>query len=1003
MADNDDSILNKRPNSLDRIGSSKSSSGRYSNDLLLMEQRSRIETLEMQKLRRQINDMHREREEVMRQVARVRGGAEQPTESLFRSLGLPAPQARAAMNIPAENLISAVVRQSSQYERQFGARSQDLSSQYEQKQQERQAVAARMFEQNTISRVANPRAGMRTAAADESLSAMIESYATSGTPHRLARGLERISRSRETAGMRLAEAAKDVQTPEGRAQYIQLEREYQEKLRKEHALEEATRLSEKKRSELETISGRGQRTVESIMEKRGELDIRAGVQKGQFGSIRDIQQSLKSAEDAFVAAMNRFNKELSETQKVSDETAKALKDANSELEKQKTIVNEAGSGRGGGGRRGGFMTAAGVLDVAGRVADFASYAGVGLQSEQMNMRIQAAGMMNQKYGDLFAASQGDMAALRRVSENQFARSAEYGSVYGNRATGLGYVGAGIDVASGAAAGAATLATGGVPWSISGGLVVGNLVAGAQKGARMYSGVTGAEAALSAGAQYRQLLDTVNAVPDAARQSFFDYRMQSFRGMMGAGSGLSGLYSAATSRQTIEGLSALGVTPTEQAGLFGAGVRGVGPSFMRDPNAAAQMVTRAGEVQAAGVMSAQSYMQRVGQMTTLGGGQKDVEEILASAVERGVNDAKSLEGIMDLAQAISRDSAAKGIGAITEVQRGLSFGLGQYKDLPIDESLKRGLVGYQQQEAADRMKRAGSRLGYESMEAISAITSKIPGTTTLGAGMLINTDVREMKAAYRQYEQYLKPGVKVPDFVYKALPQGLLELFVDPKTGLGRGDKYLQTAQNAVSFMGVSGLFAAGLNRGASAADITDALKTADISKLSPAAKMQFGRISAGTAGLMAGEEARSGLAPLQPLTGEAGAAQLATIAQATGQSGQVMQAQKMLGEYAPMSLISQVMSTAARTADVEQAGKDAAQAGEKMTIDTSKFDESVVKFSTAVDKLTEAVRPLGMKGSYDVKAGSSQLDAVYLLMNRLTGAGGIPLNPAVLDRIKPGS
>lgn len=961
MADNDDSILNKRPNSLDRIGSSKSASGRYSNDLLLMEQRSRIETLEMQKLRQQINDMYREREEVMRQVARVRGGAEQPTESLFRSLGLPAPQARAAMGIPAENLISAVVRQSSQYEKQFGVRSQDLASQYEQKQQERQAVAARLFEQHVISRVANPRAGMRTAATDESMSAMVESYASSGTPNKLARGLERISRSRETAGMRLAEAAKDVQTPEGRAQYIQLEREYQEKLRKEHALEEATRLSEKKRSELETISGRGQRAVESIMERRGELDIRTGVQKGQFGSMKDIQQNLKSAEDAFIAAMNRFNQELSQTQKVSDETSKALKDANTELEKQRTIASEAGGGRGGrgGGRRGGFMTAAGVLDVTGRVADFASYAGVGLQSEQMNMRIQAAGMMNQKYGDLFAASQGDMAALRRVSENQFARSAEYGSVYGGRASGLGYVGAGIDVAAGAAAGAATVATGGVPWSISGGLVVGNLISGAQKGARVAAGVTGAEAELNAGAQYRQLLDTVNAVPDTARQALFDYRMQSFRGMLGAGSGLSNLYSAATSRQTVEGLSALGVTPAEQAGLFSTGVRGIGPSFMRDPNAAAQMVTRAGEVQAAGVMSAQSYMQRVGQMTTLGGGQKDVEEVLASAVERGVNDAKSLEGIMDLAQAISRDSATKGIGAITEVQRGLSFGLERYKDLPIDESLKRGLVGYQQQDVVNRIKAGGSRLGFEAMNFISTLTSEIPGMTTFGAGKLTGKDPREMEAVYRQYKDRLQPGKIVSDADIAALGD-YASLFVDP-SGRGRGRAGLDVAKAAATIMPLDAMFAANVIPSGERSKVMDAIKTGDISKLSNQTKLLAGGLISGAAGISGqGYQIPTTPTPLQPLTGEAGAAQLAAIAQATGQSGQVLQAQKMLGETAPMSLISQVMSTAARTADVEQAGKEAAQAGEKMSIDTSKFDESVVKFSTAVDKLTEAVRPLGM-------------------------------------------
>lgn len=991
MADNDDSIMNKRPNSLDRIGSTKSVSSRYPSDLLLMEQRSRIETLEMQKLRQQINDMYREREELMRQVGRVRGGAEQPTESLFRSLGLPAPQARAAMSIPAENLIAAVTRQSGQYEKQFSTRAQELTSQYEQKQQERQAVASRMFEQHVISRVAHPRAGMRPGGqVDESLSAMIEAYATSGTPQSLARGMERISRSRETAGMRLAEAAKNVQTPEGKAYYIELEREYQEKLRKEHALEEASRVSQRRRSELETISGRGQRTVESIMERRGELEIRAGVQKGQFGSMKDIQQNLKSAEDAFISAMSRFNNELAQTQKVSDETAKSLKDANTELEKQRTIASEASAGGRGGGRRSGLMMMAGMGDIIGRGVDFMSYAGVGLQAEQMSMRIQAAGTMNQKYNDLFAASQGDMAALRRVSQDQFARSAEYGGVYGGRAAGLGAVGAGVDLATGAAAGAATLATGGVPWSISGGLVVGNLISGARGAARVGAGVTRAEAELNAAAQYRQLLDTVNAVPDTARQALFDYRMQAFRGMMGAGSGMSGLYSAATSRQTVEGLSALGIAPSEQAALFGTGARAIGPSFMRDPNAAAQMVTRAAEVQAAGVMSAQSYMQRVGQVTTLGGGAKDVEEILASAVARGVDDAKSLEGIMDLAQAMSRDSAARGIGAITEVQRGLSFGLEQYKDLPIDESLKRGLVGYQQQDVVNRIKAGGSRLGFEAMGFMSTLTSQIPGMTSFEAGRLAGKDPREMEAVYRQYKDQLQLGKQVPDSVIAALGD-YAGLFVDPSTGRGRGRTGLDVAKAASVAMPLDAMFASGLIPPEERSKIMDAIKTNDISKLSPRTKNIVGGLISGAAGISGqAYQVPTTPTPLQPLTGEAGAAQLAAIAQATGQSGQILQAQKMLGETAPMSLISQVMTTAARTADVEQAGKEAAQAGEKMTIDTSKFDASVTRFSEAVDKLSEAVRPLGMS-----KSATSNLGGGSEFFERF--GGPVSLEHAILN------
>jgi len=577
----------------------------------------------------------------------------------------------------------------------------------------------------------------------------------------------------------------------------------------------------------------------------------------------------------------------------------------------------------------------------------------------MAMRIQSAAMMNQKYNDAFAASQGDMAAMRRFSQDQFSRAAQFGNVYRTRAEALGTIGAGVDIATGAAGAITTMKTGDMPWSLSGGLSTGNIISGAQNAARIAAGITGAQTQLGFAQQDIQLADVVNAVPDAARQALFNYRMSALNEMRGAGSRLPALYDAATSRATVEQLSALGIGPQEQAALFGAGVRGIGPSFARSPGVAAETVIRAGQLQAAGVMSAQSYMQQVGQMTTLGGGARDVEEILAKAVQRGVDDAKSLEGIMDLAQNLARDSASRGIGAVTEMQRGISFGLEKYAELPIDESLKRGLVGYQQQDVAGRIRAAGSRLGYESMTFIDSLTSKIPGLTTFEAGRLAGKDPREMEAVYRQYKDQLQPGKIVSDTMISALGD-YAGLFVDP-SGRARGRMGLDIAKTASVSMSLEGLFASGLIPPEEKSKVMKAIETGDMSGLSIPTKTKIGGLISGAAGIT-GQSYKIPAAPtpLTPLTGEAGAAQLAQAAMATGQAGQVLQAQGMLGEYTSMNLISQVMTRAAASTDVEKAGKEAAQAGEKMTIDTSKFDESVVKFDKAVDKLSEAIRPLEM-------------------------------------------
>lgn len=1008
MADNDNPMMKNKPNSLERIGS-ESGPKSYSSDIALMEQRGRIETVEMQRIKQQITDLNNEKIKLMQEVAGVRGGQSLASESLFRSLGLSQREAKAAMTLPPQNLPRAVGRQADVYLEDFEKRTTGLFKQYSEKQEARQLDAARLFEQHVISRVSSPRAGIKSILSDPELARTAEKIAEASTPADIAKGLERVSRSRAAAGIRLAEAAGGVGAPEGKEKYLRLEKEYEQKLRKEFSLEEAQKAFQRRTSEAEKTRGRGERTVSDILERRGAEEIRAGVKAGEFGSTKDVMSKLKTSEDNFLAALNKFSAELDKTGKVTADTRSEFEKANEEYSKQNKIFKEmssSGGGGGGGGFSGINSKIQGALPYAMQAMQLAQMGLVGVDLQQLSLRGQAAAFKNQEYFDRIGAARGDMAALRRVSTDVYGRSAAIGGTYGSRAEIISGAMATAQAGAGAVeAGGSFLSTvtGGILGGGSAGQGLSNLMQGATTGLQVAKGVTRAQVEIQAANLNRDLENQIYAARDAANQAMYDFRTSAYGSMMGTGTRAGRIYETAVSKESVNRLAEFGVSPDQGAALFGLGARAIGAGFTRSKDQGAGIVARAAELQQARIMSAEDYVQRVGQMSNVGGGRKEVEEILSTAVRRGVDDAKSLEGIYNLTEALSRSNAGMGISGTLETQRALTRGLDALGGAPMNEMLKQNLVSSAYQRAQDVSARTGQDI--QTIGFLNKIKAIDPNVNMLQALNISKMKPEQIRSIQEQYFKNVKPGEKVDQATIAALSAvpGALPTFLTDDL------KYKGSAA-------IKGVEAASIAKGVG---YSLAMVPSKIRKeLEDFATGKIEERQLSKEAIMASENYPGGLVGLRTmrpsskkLPGEfkpgALAGDIADAARSAA-AGAVSVATQIDQAPGTMEAISKGQMALARSASAGAAGAKAAGAAGALTLDASAFNTSVGDFKSAVDKLTEAVKPLSAKDIMDaIKQGfgaaTGTVDSANAANAGLIAGSALALKPDVREKIRIGA
>lgn len=956
-------ILSREPNSLDKIGSRDYTKSHLS-DIAMMERRASIETVEMRRLQQRMADIDRIRQENARRAANVLAGMSMPTEQMFREAGVRsevASEIMTKMSGAPNQIASAYTTAVGQFDVKLSGRRSQYEEQHYKLKELAQVNAARLFAGRVIS-VAGSEAGFKTLGRDPNVMAEAERYAGVASDVQLMRGYERTRTARHRAGIELEQAAQLISTPGGQEEYLNRAQIFEEKRRKEAALQQAMGLQNRRGISVSGMQESGARIQAAILEEQRQSALSQRVSSGATGSLRQESAELKNREQEFLKTLAALNEEFKRTGDVSKDMREAFSANKDALKEQKDLVDEMKrQGGGGGGRLGRMMMG---IDIARQVVGVASYAGVGADVEQMNVRLGAAQFANQRYTDQYAASQGDMAALRRAMTRQQDAAAAFGRAYGNRAVTAAGADVGLDVASAGLKGFAMYASGGLLAPVLGASTAGDIASATTGATRIGKGITfGQQQQLSA-QQYQQLMDTVNQVPDVTRQRFVDYRMSAYQSMMGAGSAFSGMYGGATSQKAIETLAGQGLTPEEGAALYGVGARAIGAQFTR-AGAGTQLstVSRAGQLQSLGVMSAQEYMGRIGQMAQTGGGQKDVEDVLAAAVARGVDDAKSLSGMFESVQALSRDAASKGVGVAPIVGAQMAFGMQQLKDLPRDEMLKQAQV----MSGLGRLSQMATTTGidFATMSAMAGLGRISPGLSKdpLGRAAILSTPIEVMRTQMRELSKYEgkevpagvlaglqapsafvnEKGVYDPEITKKIIAERLTSQIAGRAAGLISPEQLSKISQAITSGKGIESLD-------------KETIKTIrNVYGAGAAEFMAFGGEGEGVE--------RKGLGPL---TGGAESARRMRESQARGQTSQIVDAGRLAGGMDKLAdAISTQMESVVTSMNALTAATESAKAAEAMKLDASAFDASVGKFDIAVDKLVTAITPM-LSGSMPV-------------------------------------
>jgi hypothetical protein len=310
---------------------------------------------------------------------------------------------------------------------------------------------------------------------------------------------------------------------------------------------------QKQKREGTDILGRSN-TVDDIMggiqNRRYSEGIAGRVSAGNTGSINQEMGKLRQAEDAFVAAAEKFKKSLEDTGDATKELREEVDASSKAYKEQKDLVgemNKQGRGRGG-------SSIPALLGIASAGADVARYGFVTSNMDKLAAQTGLANSVNAESMDVFSATQGDQAALRRIS-GSYSRNRRGGVVLGGRESTIQTAEGLLQAADAVSKGYGSMSNASLGGAMSGGTatIAAALDAGAPMAAQAAkTGINvakGINAAMTM-AQRQQLgiglEDAINAVPDLAQQTAFSFKMGMRGSTIGMGGNRGSVFDMATS-------------------------------------------------------------------------------------------------------------------------------------------------------------------------------------------------------------------------------------------------------------------------------------------------------------------------------------------------------------------------------------------------------------------------------------------------------------------------
>jgi hypothetical protein len=417
---------------------------------------------------------------------------------------------------------------------------------------------------------------------------------------------------------------------------------------------------------------------ELIFREQGRIekkDLYKQVSSGKLGNLEEaeaklaeIGAKLKPAFDAVIETA----KKLAEVQnKQFDTEEEKLRVTNDLIEQNKTAaktqseINEAYKKQGDVSRaiketeppRSKWDMAKDFIGVTTAVTNVAKYQFMTSNFEQMQTRAGYAGVVNKQYDDYISASKGDFSALNRLDNLGFAK--KEAAKMGDRAVGFA-VAEGVGLAAGAVASGASAVTPGSVLNVPGALRAANAGAGqgveaAKTGIAGAKGIIRGEAELGYLQTVQNLNDTTKYINSSRLSEIARTGQMMYSGVQGAGTAPKMMENMLdmSSGGLLKTGAKLGFQGQDIARLTSQGISQIGAPFEKQQSA---ILERAMSLDRSRKLGAEQYVGMTAQLTQVGGSSKQLEDIMAGAVNRGVSGAKVFA---DMTNAITSMSANLG--------------------------------------------------------------------------------------------------------------------------------------------------------------------------------------------------------------------------------------------------------------------------------------------------------------------------------------------------------
>jgi hypothetical protein len=449
-----------------------------------------------------------------------------------------------------------------------------------------------------------------------------------------------------------------------------------------------------------------EKTLGKIEDYQAARGMTQQIAAGQHGSLAQETNKLDQLAKDAQAAFSALNKAAASGADNLEDLRVAAGKAGEAFDTQSDKVKEMGRQGAGGGWGGRIAGAGRMIGDVGRigmaVAGIQRYGEVTSNLERGQNRIGMAQFQNQRFDEAVAAASGDYGALRRITggtyeaamlrgtgmgeaEQSARRKEMYGYGAQTAASGLGTL-ANMAPGLGQARMAAKVAGGsgkaGLLGNIAGSIVSGTADA-ATSGQMAYEAYVDIQkrnsqtrVALQAANQAVQLDTTQNYIGDKLMNEFGKAQDAAWQMRRGAGSGRfeqleRGLLAGGDNFVDLMNRAhiAPGGGKIDYFKLAGQGFKGLGTDFTAGDIASAATVEKNRQMEAQEFLSARARLSDVGDT-----GGKAMADVLAKAVETGMDNSKNIMQMVSATTALSSASAQMGVNNVQAAAGALGAGV-----------------------------------------------------------------------------------------------------------------------------------------------------------------------------------------------------------------------------------------------------------------------------------------------------------------------------------------